>query len=154
MADNRHGRQTEYMHGSAARRIDVRTAIEGRPTRENLSIIDGEKKRADRSRMSFVYVLFLAAAILFVGNSLIKYINLQTEITTLSREISSKESELNNKMLENDDRYSKMVDAIDLDEIRRIAIEELGMVYASSDQIIVYDSQGSDYVRQISGLSN
>lgn len=37
---------------------------------------------------------------------------------------------------------------VDLEEIRRIATEELGMTYAAKDQVVLYESEESDYVRQ------
>lgn len=37
---------------------------------------------------------------------------------------------------------------VDLDEIKRIAIGELGMKYAKEGQVITYSGEGSDYVRQ------
>ena len=49
---------------------------------------------------------------------------------------------------------SKIVNAVDYDYIRQVAIEELGMVYASEDQIVSYTRENSDYVRQLTGLSD
>ena len=41
---------------------------------------------------------------------------------------------------------------VDLEKIRDIAINELGMVYAQEDQVVLYDSEGSDYVRQYADI--
>jgi hypothetical protein len=38
--------------------------------------------------------------------------------------------------------------SVDLDYIRDVAINELGMVYASEDQVVLYDGGTRDYVRQ------
>ena len=38
--------------------------------------------------------------------------------------------------------------SVDLESIRKTAMEELGMVYASEDQVVLYDSKSTDYVRQ------
>ena len=48
-----------------------------------------------------------------------------------------------NSALEN--RISTLVD---LDYIYQVATEELGMTYASDDQVIYYDKSESEYVRQ------
>ena len=48
----------------------------------------------------------------------------------------------------NDAAYSKAIVSVDLDKIRDIAINELGMVYANQDQIVTYEKQDKDYVRQ------
>ncbi|MCR4728786.1 MAG: cell division protein FtsL [Lachnospiraceae bacterium] len=158
MNDTRQGRQfnnrTPYMYGNAARNIDVRKAIEEAPTGEPLRTLRGERKKAHKMHMGFVYVLFLAVAVVVMGYALISYLKLQSEITSLSDSISVHQTALNNLTLANDDEYSKMVNAVDFDEIKRIAIEELGMVYASEDQIIAYTRENSDYVRQINDLSD
>ena len=45
-----------------------------------------------------------------------------------------------------------MVNAVDLEEVRRVAVEELGMVYADSSQVITYTRENSDYVRQLKDI--
>ena len=49
---------------------------------------------------------------------------------------------------ENDDNYTRIMTSVDLDYIRDVAINELGMVYANEDQVILYDGGTKDYVRQ------
>ena len=41
---------------------------------------------------------------------------------------------------------------MDLEEVRRIAITQLGMVYAQEGQIVEIPSDGSDYVRQFTEI--
>ena len=42
---------------------------------------------------------------------------------------------------------------MDLEEVKRVAIQELGMKYAEEGQIIVYSDEGAeDYVRQIAQI--
>ncbi len=38
--------------------------------------------------------------------------------------------------------------SIDLDHIYKVATEELGMVYANPEQVLLYDKTESEYVRQ------
>ena len=40
--------------------------------------------------------------------------------------------------------------AIDLEEIKRVAIAELGMTYPKEGQIVTYGSVDYDYVRKVS----
>ncbi|MBR5046704.1 MAG: cell division protein FtsL, partial [Eubacterium sp.] len=59
----------------------------------------------------------------------------------------------NNLKQDNDEAYNRANGNVDLDEIKRIAIQEYGMTYASEGQIISYsDEGGSDYVRQIAAI--
>ena len=89
-----------------------------------------------------------------IVGSLVSYLKLQSDITTMVDTISKDERILNNLTLENDDEYSKIVNAVDYDYIRKVAIEELGMVYASEDQIVSYSREYSDYVRQLADVSD
>ena len=50
---------------------------------------------------------------------------------------------------ENDEAYNKANSSRDLEEIKKIAIQEYGMQYADQGQIVTYsDEGGNDYVRQ------
>lgn len=102
--------------------------------------------------MNFPYVLFLASALVIMGVVLVGYIQLQAEITNSVKHISKLESELNDLKLENDENYSRITSSVDLEEIRRIAIGELGMRYAEEGQIINYSVDGSDYVKQFADI--
>lgn len=147
-------RSAAYIQGNLAREIDVRRAINEKPTGRVLNELKGENIKEQRKSVNFVYVLFLAAAVCITVYAMISYISLQAEITNLVNNIGFYEQDLNNKTLANDDEYSKMVNAVDYDEIRRVAIEELGMVYASEDQIVSYTRENSDYVIQLNSLNN
>ena len=99
--------------------------------------------------MNLGYVVFLMAALLVAGYVLIGYIQMQADITTQMKEIAKLESQLYNLELANDEELTRINSSIDLEEIKRIAIGELGMVYATEGQIVHYTNEGSDYVRQL-----
>lgn len=143
-----------YINGNLAGTLNARRAFEEAPTGAPLKEYIGEHKKSQKMNMSFVYVLFLTAAMVITGIALITYLKLQSDITNSVSNIARLEQTLNNLTLANDDEYSKMNNTVDYDEIRRIAIEELGMVYASENQIISYKRENSDYVRQLNSLSN
>ncbi len=54
--------------------------------------------------------------------------------------------------LDNDERYSRINSDINLEEVRRVAIQELGMQYAKEGQIIIFNGEDNDYVRQTGDL--
>ena len=146
--------KNNYMRDNLARNIDVREALKGRPTGEPLREYRGELKKQKKMSMGFLYVAFLGLAVVVLAASLVSYLKLQNDITTMVDDIAYYEQTLNNLTLANDDEYSKIVNAVDYDYIRQVAIEELGMVYASEDQIVSYTRENSDYVRQLTGLSD
>jgi cell division protein FtsL len=99
--------------------------------------------------MSFSYLLFLSGALIIAGLILTWYITMQSEITNSVKHISTLESQLNDMKQENDEAYNKANSSRDLEEIKKIAIQEYGMQYADQGQIVTYsDEGGNDYVRQ------
>lgn len=98
--------------------------------------------------MSIGYVLFLAVALIVSGMILINYIQLQFDMSDHVKQIANLENQLNTMKQLNDDEYTRIVSSIDLEEIKRIAIGELGMIYATEGQIIPFTNEGRDYVRQ------
>ena len=132
-----------YVYGNTARALDVRQAIREKPRRTVSHAVRKNQEKA--MRMNPACVLFLAVALMVSGAILISYIHLQSDIASL-------ESQLNDLRLSNDEEYSRIESNIDLEEIKRIAIEELGMTYAVEGQVVEYSSEGSDYVRQIADI--
>ena len=48
----------------------------------------------------------------------------------------------------NDEEYSRIISSVDLDHVKNVAINELGMQYAEEGQVVTIETQGDDYVRQ------
>ncbi len=154
-ADSGEGGRTRnnlYVYGNTVRQLDVREAIHERPKRERYNA--ARKNRERETHMNSANVLFLAVALVVSGIVLISYIRLQSDITNSINHIASLESELNTLRLSNDEEYSRIESSVNLEEIKRIAIEELGMTYASEGQVVEYSSEGSDYVRQMADIPN
>ena len=80
------------------------------------------------------------------------YLTLQSDITNSIKNVARLESELNSMKLDNDERYSRINSDINLEEVRRVAIQELGMQYAKEGQIIIFNGEDNDYVRQTGDL--
>lgn len=141
-----------YVDGSAARKLEV----EEKPVKKKQVHPKTRKARKKEARkmtaVSFGYFFVMVAFIMTVCVILIGYINLQSDITNRIEHISSMESELNSLKQENDETYTKIMSEVDLEEIKRIAIGELGMKYAKDGQVITYTGEGSDYVRQYSNI--
>ncbi len=149
----------DYQYGSAVR--TERKQLEVMPVRRPSAPYNGlrsmpvyEAQRMKQKRrarhMSFGYMLFLTAAAAFSVIILVNYISLRSEIQGDSKRISVLESRLNTMRQDNDEAYSRAGSSLDLEEIKRIAIQEYGMTYAGEGQIITYsDGGGDDYVRQL-----
>lgn len=146
-SDNRSG---YYVQGNAVRKFDVTREIERKPQPK---ISNRTRKNRDKAKhMSAGYVLFLCVALVASGFILINYIGLQSDITNSVKHISRLEKELNDLKLANDEEYSRITSSVDLEEIKRIAIQELGMKYAEEGQIISFASERNDYVKQMADI--
>ncbi len=113
---------------------------------QQLRVIEGRRK--NRRLTTLRSGLFLAAAIAVLGVTILYYLSLQSQITNSIKEIAGQESRLNELKLDNDENYSRITSNVNLEEIRRTAIQELGMQYAAEGQIITFNGEGSDYLRQ------
>ena len=137
-----------YVYGSAAPKYDIPRQLE-EPQRRVLSN-EARKNRERAKYMSFGYVVFLIAALMVAGVVLIGYIRLQADITTLSGEIARQEKLINSLRVENEEALARIEMAVDLELIKQVAIQELGMKYPEEGQIITYENVGYDYMRRVS----
>ncbi len=141
-----------YAYDNTARKLDIQRQLEEQPKKQ---LSNETRKNRDKARhMSLGYVVFLAAALCACAFILINYIQLQSELTNKIKNVAKLESQLNNLKLENDENYNRITSSIDLEEIKKVAIGELGMTYAKEGQIITYSSSGNDYMRQVAGDGN
>lgn len=108
-----------------------------------------KKNREKIARLNPAYVVFLLGAVAITAVALIHYLNLKSELTTTMNSIATLEKQYANIKMTNDEDYSAIEASINVEAIRRIAIEELGMTYAGDGQIITFSTEGEDYVRQV-----
>lgn len=118
-----------------------------RPQLEVVAASTRERKRYNRI-IRFRTAAFLLLATAAVSCALLYYLSLQAEITSSIKSISKMESTLNELKLDNDENYSRITSNVNLEEVRTVAIQELGMRYAEEGQIITFNGEDSDYVRQ------
>ncbi|MDD2972822.1 MAG: cell division protein FtsL [Lachnospiraceae bacterium] len=144
------GRQSTYVHGNTVRKRREEEYIREIPKKKVNHA--ARKNREKAFHMNLGYVLFLSAALVTAGFVLIGYIQLQWQITSSVKNISRLESQLNDLKLDNDEEYNRILASVDLEEIKKVAMNELGMKYASEGQIVVVDGEESDYVRQYTDI--
>ncbi len=136
-----------YVYGSAVPKQDIRRVLEEEP-RKKLSH-ETRKNREKAHHMSFGYVVFLMAALCAAGIVLINYLQMQADLTNRIKHVTKLENQLIALQNANDEEYNRIESSVDLEEIKRIAIGELGMTYAKEGQIINYESVGMDYMRKV-----
>ena len=145
--------QDTYVVGNTVRKLNVVEELQN-PVQQKPVHHTVRKNREKALYMNLGYVLFLVAALVSAAIILIGYIQLQAEITLSVKNIAAMESELNDLRLTNDEDYARAASSVDLEEIRSVAIGELGMRYAKEGQIINVSGEGNDYVRQLADIEN
>ncbi len=75
-------------------------------------------------------------------------------MTTRMDHIKELEQELDALRSENDITQTRINTSVDLDYVYQVATEELGMVYAGKDQVLMYHQTESEYVRQYEDIPN
>ena len=118
-------RNAYYVHGNTVRSIQPNREITERPKKKVNKSVKRNQERA--KHMNAGYVLFLSVALVVTGMVLVYYIGLQSDITNSVKHIATLERELNDLKVANEENYSRIMSSVDLEEIRRIAIQELGM---------------------------
>lgn len=135
-----------YIEGNTVRKLDTVKEMQQQPRKVNKAV----RKNRDRALyMNLPYVIFLSVALMITGIMLIGYLQTQAELTVSMKHIATLESQLNDMRLTNDEQLERINSSIDMEEIKRIAVEELGMAYAKEGQVVVVSKEGSDYVRQL-----
>lgn len=139
-----------YVHGNVVRKDSEAIQSPARRTKEV-----SQRVRANRSKamhMSKGYVAFLTMAAIVVLFACMKHLQLQSEITSRSGHITALQQELADAKEANATRYNVIMNSMNLEEIRDIAINDFGMVYAEADQIIKYQRPGASAIIQYSGI--
>lgn len=98
--------------------------------------------------MNLGYVLFLTTAALVTALVSVAYIRLQSDVTGRMRRISALESQVANLKADNDAALNRISTSVDLDYVKDAAINRLGMVYPTADQLVYYSIEDDDYMNQ------
>lgn len=141
-------KQNVYVYGNTARRLEVMPEMEPKRTGQRVPRNAIRKNREKARHMNPAYVMFLSVACVVTFVVCFRYIQLRSEITGRIENISDLESQLSDLKIENDAEYSRVTNSVDLEEIKRIAMEELGMVYADEEQVVMYEDKEAEYFRQ------
>ena len=140
-----------YVDGNTARKLNKATPqIEperkSRQSYERSRIVKRNQEKA--LHMDGAYVLALTVAAVITLALCMNYLHLQASITTRINKIETLEIELETLKSANDALQTRLDTYVDLDHVYKVATEELGMVYANKNQILLYNKSESEYVRQ------
>ena len=137
-----------YVEGSAARVYDFPAEpLKREPQRTPEPKRVPEKKKTVKRFDIFSFVTFSLASVMMLL-ACVRLISLQSEVTAKKREISKLTNTYEGLVNDNDAVQARIGSDVDLNEIYRIATDELGMVYPKPGQIVRYDKAKEQYVKQ------
>ena len=139
------------VYGSAARNMAaerVRTRKQ-RVVQYRQDMSHTVRKNQEKAlQMNLPYVIMLTLAAVCALYICIGYLHVQSSMTAKIHNIETLEQQLEQLRSENDALQTRINTDMDLDHIYKVATEELGMVYANRNQVLLYDKTESEYVRQ------
>ncbi len=143
-----------YEDGNAAKRLESY----GLPTREDRERELREQKRQEKRQRMRAHrhaklegrrlALSIALFVGLVGVYFVSYVHIQNHITTSMKNIASLERQITELKTENAAAKSRISTSANLAKIQKTAIRDLGMVYASSKQIVYYTVDDDDFMSQ------
>ena len=107
------------------------------------------KARADKAlAFNLRYTVFVVFSAVIMLGACIMMLNMEMQISDRQDNIVALENKIEEITNENDAKRVELENMYSLDQIRNIAMNDMGMVYAKKGQIIYYDSANEDYVKQ------
>ena len=110
------------------------------------------RNQRNAMRMNKPYVMFLAMAAVIALFLCISYLHLQAEVAQRAKNVNLLKQQIASIKEENITKYNNAIDSIDMNEIHRRAVEDLGMVHVREDQIIRYKDPSGAYVKQYENI--
>lgn len=107
------------------------------------------KAQVIQNRMMLLFTIVALSAVCF---SCINYLQLQAKVSEKADNIAKLEAKYVELKTDNDLAEVVINSTIDYNYISDVAINELGMVYAGQDQVIVYDSKKMECVKQLDNI--
>lgn len=146
------GRTYVYVDGTAVRKLQQAPAEEKRQRQTPSASRRTRKNRERALQMNLAYVTFLTFAAVITVFMCVNFLQLRAKGTKLQKDVTALEAQLDAAILENDSDYQRIMTSVDMDHVKDVAENELGMKKAAKNQIVTYEVEDSDYVRQYSEI--
>ncbi len=111
-----------------------------------------ERKRARALRSMRLQAFGFTFAIIALAGLFTGYVHLQNSITRTKNNISSLQEEVTTLKADNAAAKNRISTSLNLNAIKDAAVNNLGMVYADTDQIVYYNMENEDYMNQYEEL--
>jgi len=102
--------------------------------------------------MNALGTLALVAALVFTLVFCVKYLQIQSEISEKTEYITQLKKNITTITTQNDAVDYSINSYVDINNVYKIATEEMGMVVAGEDQVKIYDSTELEYMKQFADI--
>ena len=137
----------KYVHGSTVPQFNSE-----KERKEYYSIVNTKKVKGKSVQWNPLYVIITIIVIGVLAIVPMESIKLNSEVTRLRSQKGELKSRYEKMVQDNNLYYDSIISKVDLAEIERIAVVELGMSMAREGQIIEYSGEIDDYVKQYETL--
>lgn len=149
-----------YINGNTVRRVGTEPVRREQRSREQQQADHRKRSRRNAARrnrqralyMNRGYVAFLSICVVISAAAAFMLVQIQSDITARMNRIASLESQITDLKADNDERYKLITTSVDLNRIKDVAINELGMTYANQEQVVYYTVENTNYMDQYSDI--
>ena len=144
-----------YVNGNTVRELEAPVRRDPR-TRREMEEVRRRKNRRNAARrnrqrameMNRGYVVFLTGCVLVTALTAVLFVQMQSQMTNHMRSVASLESQVVNLRADNDARYKEITTSVDLNHVKDVAINELGMTYPKEKQVVYYSIENNNCMDQ------
>lgn len=150
-----------YVNGSVVRELGTpepirrerqqREEIE-RARREKNARIAARRNREKAMGMNRGYVAFLTLCVILSAVASFILIGTQADVSSRMRSVAAMQSQIEDLRADNDARYKEITTSVDLNYIKDVAMNQLGMSYATEDQVVYYSVEKNNFMDQYSDI--
>lgn len=153
--------KTYYINGNVVRELEesqpIRRDERSRREYEEARRKKNRRRAARRNRenamaMSRGYVVFLTICVMAIAGSAVSLVKMQSSVTQRMKDVAAIESQITSLRTENDAKYKEISTSIDLNYIKDVAMNQLGMKYATPEQVVYYSVENTNYMDQYSDI--
>lgn len=144
---------SEYVTGSAAKKLAIAEPVRKERIKKEKKVSRAVQRNRDNAKkVGPGYFMFLLTVTAIVAVVCFIYLNFQTDISHTNKKITAMTTQLDTLTAQNDSIDYSINSYMDSANIIRVATEELGMVRASGNQVIYYDSTESEFMKQFTDV--
>jgi cell division protein FtsL len=149
-----------YINGTTVRELEaapVRRVKEDpreaeRRRKERIRKNAARRNRERAMHMNRGYVAFLTLCVMISVFCAFTYVKLQADVTYNMKHIASLKEQVADLKADNDANYKRITTSVDLNQIKEVAMNELGMSYATEEQVVYYTIDNTNFMDQYSDI--